>query len=183
MIVAIMVVQPPNEPRPCEVIHRRQYGGPEGIEGRGSVPSEAPCRAHSTREDRVGHEIDEAWIEQAIERYQRIATLQADFDRALTKVDVTVRSPDGLVEIVVGADGVIRDVVISEAAQGRPVRELSKAVQAAVTAAAGAAEWARARVQQDVFGFADLADRGSGDRRHGDQRYGDQRFGERRSDR
>jgi len=131
----------------------------------------------------VGHEIDEAWIEQAIERYQRIATLQADFDRALTKVDVTVRSPDGLVEIVVGADGVIRDVVISEAAQGRPVRELSKAVQAAVTAAAGAAEWARARVQQDVFGFADLADRGSGDQRHGDQRYGDQRFGERRSDR
>jgi len=63
----------------------------------------------------VGHEIDEAWIEQAIERYQRIATLQADFDRALTKVDVTVRSPDGLVEIVVGADGVIRDVVIPSA--------------------------------------------------------------------
>ena len=91
---------------------------------------------------------------------------------------MTVRSPDGLVEIVVGADGVIRDVVISEAAQGRPVRELSKAVQAAVTAAAGAAEWARARVQQDVFGFADLADP-----RSGDQRYGDQRFGERRSDR
>jgi DNA-binding protein YbaB len=128
----------------------------------------------------VGHEIDEAWIEQAIERYQRIATLQADFDRALTKVDVTVRSPDGLVEIVVGADGVIRDVVISEAAQGRPVRELSKAVQAAVTAAAAASEWARARVQQDVFGFADLADQ----QRFGERRFGDQGFGEqRRSDR
>ena len=52
---------------------------------------------------------------------------------------MTVRSPDGLVEVVVGADGVIRDVVISEPAQGRPVRELSRAVQAAVTAAADAA--------------------------------------------
>ena len=111
----------------------------------------------------MGREIDEAWIEQAIDRYQRIATLQAEFDRALTKVDVTVRSPDGLVEIVVGADGVIRDVVISEAAQGRPVRELSRAVQAAVTAAAGAAEWARARVQQDMFGFVgDLASTSAG---------------------
>ena len=117
----------------------------------------------------MGHEIDEAWIEQAIERYQRIASLQADFDRALTKVDVTVRSPDGLVEIVVAADGAIRDVVISEAAQGRPVRELSKAVQAAVTAAAGAAEWARARVQQDIFGFTDLGERHRGEQRRSDR--------------
>jgi alkyl hydroperoxide reductase subunit AhpC len=99
----------------------------------------------------MGREVDESWIEEAIERYQRIESLQADFDRAAAKVDVTVRSPDGLVEVLVGADGVIRDVVISDSAYGRPVRELSRAVQAAVTAAADAANWARAKLHQDMF--------------------------------
>jgi DNA-binding protein YbaB len=99
----------------------------------------------------MGREVDESWIEEAIERYQRIESLQADFDRALAKVDVTVRSPDGLVEVLVGADGVIRDVVISDSAHGRPVRELSRAVQAAVTAAADAADWARVKLHQDMF--------------------------------
>ena len=96
--------------------------------------------------------MDEAWIEEAIERYQRVERLLADFDKALAKVDVTVRSPDGLVEVVVAADGSIRDVVISESAQGRPTRELSRAVQAAVTAAADAASWARTKLHQDMFG-------------------------------
>ena len=50
----------------------------------------------------MGRSVDETWIEEAIERYQRIERLLADFDRALAKVDVTVRSPDGLVEVVVG---------------------------------------------------------------------------------
>ncbi len=100
----------------------------------------------------MGREIDEAWIEEAIERYQRIEALQADFERALAKVDVTVRSPDGLVEVVVSADGTIRDVVISDSAQGRAPRELSRAVQAAVTAAADAAQWARTKLHQDMFG-------------------------------
>ena len=100
----------------------------------------------------MGRAVDESWIEEAIERYQRIEALQADFDKAMARIDVTVASPDGLVEIVVGADGVIREVVISESAQGRPVRELSRAVQAAVTAAADAAAWARARLRQDMFG-------------------------------
>ena len=99
----------------------------------------------------MGREVDESWIEEAIERYQRIEMLQSDFDQALAKLDVTVRSPDGLVEIVVSADGVIRDVVISESAHGRPVRELSRAVQAAVTSAADAANWARAKLHQDMF--------------------------------
>ena len=96
--------------------------------------------------------MDEAWIEQAIERYQRVERLLADFDKALAKVDVTVRSPDGLVEVVVAADGSIRDVVISESAQGRSTRDLSRAVQAAVIAAADAASWARTKLHQDMFG-------------------------------
>jgi DNA-binding protein YbaB len=106
----------------------------------------------------VRREIDEAWVEEAIERYQRVEALLGDFERALSRVDVTVRSPDGLVEIVVGADGVIRDVTMSEAAQGRDPRELSKAVQAAVTAAADAARWARAKLHQDMFnGYPELS--------------------------
>jgi DNA-binding protein YbaB len=100
----------------------------------------------------VGRDIDEAWIEEAIDRYQRVEGLLADFERALARVDVTVRSPDGLVEVIVGADGGIRDVSISESAAGREPRELAKAVQAAVTAAADAARWARAKLHQDMFG-------------------------------
>ena len=96
--------------------------------------------------------MDEAWIEEAIERYQRVERLVAEFDRALATVDVTVRSPDGLVEVVVTADGKIRDVRISESANGRPTRELARAVQAAVTAANDAAAWARQKLHQDMFG-------------------------------
>lgn len=109
----------------------------------------------------MGREIDESWIEEAIERYRRIEALRADFDKALAHADVTVRSPDGLVEVVVSADGTIRDIIISDAAQGRLVADLSRSVHAAVTAAADAAGWARARLHQDIFGpvVGDLAGR------------------------
>lgn len=114
----------------------------------------------------MGREIDEAWIEEAIERYQRVEGMLADLERALARVDVTVRSPDGLVEIVVGADGTIRDVTISDAAHGRDPRELSKAVQAAVAAASDAAKWARKRLHQDMFsGYPDLSVRDQGGQR------------------
>jgi DNA-binding protein YbaB len=102
--------------------------------------------------------VDEAGIEHAIERYQQMERLLADFDKALAKVDVTVRSPDGLVEVVVGGDGTIREVVISDDARDRPPRELSRSVQAAVTAAADAALWARRKLQADMFGdFPDVS--------------------------
>lgn len=100
----------------------------------------------------MGREIDEAWIDEAIVRYQRLEQLQDDFDKALARVEVTVRSPDGLVEIAVSADGVIRDVVISDAAPGHAVGELARSVHAAVTAAADAAAWARTRLRQEMFG-------------------------------
>ena len=104
--------------------------------------------------------MDEAWIEQAIERYQRMERLVADFDKALAKVDVTVRSPDGLVEVVVAGDGAIRDVLISEQARDRSPRELSKAVQAAVAAAADAARWARRKLHSETFDdYPDLRSR------------------------
>jgi DNA-binding protein YbaB len=100
----------------------------------------------------MAREIDEMWIEEAIERYQRIEKQQAEFDQAVAGVEVTVRSPDGLVEVLVAADGTIKDVVISEQFHGRSARELSRAVQAAVSAAAEAASWARAKLHQDMFG-------------------------------
>jgi DNA-binding protein YbaB len=100
----------------------------------------------------MGSRIDDSWIEEAIERYRRIEHLQAELAKTLAGVNVTVHSPDGLVEVVVSADGTIRDVVISDAAQGRSPREVSRAVKAAVTAAADAARWARAKVHQETFG-------------------------------
>lgn len=114
----------------------------------------------------MAREIDEAWIEEAIERYQRIGSLLAEFDQAVAGVEVTVSSPDGLVEVVVAANGAIKDVVISEAARQRSPRDLSRAVQSAVTAAADAATWARAKLHQDMFGeFRPL----SGDPRRDDR--------------
>ena len=62
----------------------------------------------------MAREIDEAWIEEAIERYQRIEARLAEFEQAVKTVEVTVRSPDGLVEVVVAADGCIRDVQIGQ---------------------------------------------------------------------
>ena len=103
--------------------------------------------------------VDEAWIEEAIERYQRMERLLGEFERALAKVDVTVRSPDGLVEVVVSANGTIREVIISDSAAGQSPRDLSRSVQAAVTAAADAAHWARTKLHADMF--ADYRDLGA----------------------
>ena len=108
----------------------------------------------------MAREIDEAWIEEAVERYGRIEALLAEFDKAVKGVEVTVRSPDGLVEVVVTAAGTIRDVVISGPLQGRTSEELSLSVRAAVVAAADAAAWAREKLHADTFGeFRPLAGR------------------------
>lgn len=96
--------------------------------------------------------MDEAWIEQAIENYQRLERLVADFDKALAAVDVTVHSPDGLVTVVVGGDGVIKDVVIADDARDRSPRELARSVKDAVASAAEAANWARQRLYRETFG-------------------------------
>jgi len=99
----------------------------------------------------MAREIDEAWIEEAVERYRRLDALLAEFDKAVKTVEVSVRSPDGLVEVVVTADGTIRDVRI-EHVRGHTGTELSRSVREAVTAAADAAAWARKRLHADTFG-------------------------------
>jgi DNA-binding protein YbaB len=98
----------------------------------------------------MGREIDEAWIDEAVERYQRIEERLAELDRTTKGVAVTVRSPDGLVEVVVTADGTIRDVRIH--GQAHTNEELSRSVRDAVTAAADAAAWARQKLHAETFG-------------------------------
>lgn len=100
----------------------------------------------------MGREIDEAWIEEAIDRYRRIDELRVDFERAARAVEVTVRSPEGLVEVVVTADGIIRDVRISGQLHRYSGAEVSRAVRDAVTAAADAAAWARQKLHSETFG-------------------------------
>jgi DNA-binding protein YbaB len=100
----------------------------------------------------VTREIDEAWVEQAIERYRRIESLQAEFDKAVHRVEVTVRSPDGLVEVVVTAAGDIVDVHVPGALHGRTNTDVARSVRAAVTAAADAAAWARRKLHAETFG-------------------------------
>ena len=96
-------------------------------------------------------ELDEAWIEEAVRRYRRIESLQAEFDQAVSTVEVTVRSPDGLVEVVVTAAGAITDVRFCKPLSGRGNGEVAASVQAAVTAAADAARWAREKLHTETF--------------------------------
>jgi len=95
-------------------------------------------------------EIDEGWIEDAIERYRRIEAVQAEFDKAVRALEVTVHSPDGLVEVVVTADGTIRDVAVGPL-HGQSHIELSRSIRAAVAAAADAATWARQKLHAETF--------------------------------
>jgi len=97
-------------------------------------------------------EIDEAWVEEAIARYERIDAKTAEFAKAAARLEVTVRSPDGLVSVVVAGDGTIRSVDIDDfALRGRSGREVAKAVHAAVAAAADAATWARQKLHDETF--------------------------------
>ncbi|MEV0394533.1 YbaB/EbfC family nucleoid-associated protein [Polymorphospora rubra] len=99
----------------------------------------------------MAREIDEAWIEEAVERHRRIESLRAEFDKAVQGVEVTVRSPDGLIEVVVTAAGVITDVRIPGTLHNRANTEVARSIQAVVTAAADAARWAREKLHAETF--------------------------------
>ena len=99
----------------------------------------------------MAREIDEAFIDEAMERYRRSSAQLAEFDKAVRGVEVTVRSPDGLVEVVVtptARSATCRSTTGSSAESGRrfPVGP------AAVTAAADAAAWARQKLHAESFG-------------------------------
>ncbi|MCA2214553.1 YbaB/EbfC family nucleoid-associated protein [Jidongwangia harbinensis] len=108
----------------------------------------------------MAREIDEAWIDEAIERYRRIDVLRAEFEKAVTGHVVSVHSPDDTVEVLVTAAGDITDVRIRGSLQNRSAGDLAREVQAVVADAAEAARWARDKLHAEIFGtFRSLEER------------------------
>jgi DNA-binding protein YbaB len=99
----------------------------------------------------MAREIDEVFIDEAVERYRRIDAQLAAFAKACTGMEVTVRSPDGLVTVVVTLDGDIRDVAVDDRLLAESSQDVSTSVRLAVTAAADAARWARTKLQTEMF--------------------------------
>ena len=99
----------------------------------------------------MAREIDEAWIEEAIDRHRRLESLRARLDEVAAAQRVTVRSPDGTVEVVVTAAGTIVDVRILGPVHRRSNDDLSRSVRQAVADAADAARWAREKLHDEVF--------------------------------
>jgi len=129
---------------------RPRYGAPSPSTVATQTAAEAAL--HNTVLRRlIKTEIDEGWIDEAVERYRRIEALQAEFEEAARRLTVTIHSPDGLVELAVTAAGTITDVRITGAIHGRSAAEVSQSVQAAVTAAAHAAQWAREKLHAEMF--------------------------------
>jgi hypothetical protein len=100
----------------------------------------------------MGREIDESWIDEAIDRYRRLDHLRAEFDKAVAAHTVSVHSPDDSIEVLVTAGGEIIDVRIRGVLQHRSAAEFAREIQAVVTAAAEAARWAREKLHGEVFG-------------------------------
>jgi DNA-binding protein YbaB len=100
----------------------------------------------------MAREIDEAWIDEAIDRYRRIDQLRTDFDKAVAAHSVSVHSPDDTIEIVVTAAGEITDVRIHGSLHHRHPAEFAREMQAVVTTASEAARWAREKLHGEIFG-------------------------------
>jgi hypothetical protein len=100
----------------------------------------------------MAREIDEAWIDEAIDRYRRLDQLRAEFDKVVASHSVSVHSPDDTIEVVVTAAGEITDVRISGSLHQRSAAEFAREIQAVVTSAAEAARWARAKLHGEIFG-------------------------------
>jgi DNA-binding protein YbaB len=97
-------------------------------------------------------EIDEAFVEEAIEQYRRIEALREEFRRATADLEVTVRSPDGVVEIVVTGAGEFREVsIVDGSVAPEHARELARSVLAACQAVSGAREWAKDKLYEEHF--------------------------------
>jgi hypothetical protein len=95
----------------------------------------------------MARELDEAWVEEAIARH-RFEERIVDWARG---AEVSVHSPDQLVEVRVRADGAIRKVSVVGELRGRTDAEVSRSIDAAVGAAADAADWARRTMYAEVL--------------------------------
>jgi hypothetical protein len=91
----------------------------------------------------MARELDEAWVQAAITHYRRSEQWRAEFESWLGAAEVSVRSPDQLVEVRVRPDGSIRQVAVVGPLRGRTNVEVSRSIEAAIGAAATAADWAR----------------------------------------
>ncbi|WP_030440714.1 YbaB/EbfC family nucleoid-associated protein [Actinoplanes subtropicus] len=100
----------------------------------------------------MAREIDEGWIDEAIDRYRRLDQLRAEFDMVVASHSVSVHSPDDTIEVVVTAAGEITDVRISGSLHQRSAAEFAREIKAVVTSAAEAARWARAKLHGEIFG-------------------------------
>ena len=100
----------------------------------------------------MAREIDEGWIDEAIDRYRRLDQLRAEFDKVVASHSVSVHSPDDTIEVVVTAAGEITDVRITGSLHQRSAAEFAREIQAVVTSAAEAARWARAKLHDEIFG-------------------------------
>jgi YbaB/EbfC DNA-binding family protein len=100
----------------------------------------------------MAREIDEGWIDDAIDRYRRLDQLRAEFDKVVASHSVSVHSPDDTIEVLVTAAGEITDVRISGSLHQRSAAEFAREIQAVVTSAAEAARWARAKLHAEIFG-------------------------------
>jgi hypothetical protein len=100
----------------------------------------------------MAREIDEAWIDEAIDRYRRLDQLRAEFDKVVASHSVSVHSPDDTIEVVVTAAGEITEVRITGSLHQRDAAEFAREIQAVVTSAAEAARWARAKLHGEIFG-------------------------------
>lgn len=99
----------------------------------------------------MAREIDEAWIDEAIDRYRRVEALRAEFDQAVAAHRVSVHSPDQSIEVVVTAAGDIVDVRVRGDLR-RDAAEFSRELKAVITSATEAARWAREKLHAEVFG-------------------------------
>jgi DNA-binding protein YbaB len=100
----------------------------------------------------VGREIDEAWIEEAVDRYRQVDHLRAEFDKAVATHSVSVHSPDDSIEVVVTAEGAITDVRIHGGLRDRDPVGFAREIKAVVVNASEAARWAREKLHGEVFG-------------------------------
>jgi len=100
----------------------------------------------------MAREIDEGWIDEAIDRYRRLDQLRAEFDKVVAAHSVSVHSPDDTIEVVVTAAGEITEVRITGSLHQRSAAEFAREIQAVVTSAAEAARWARAKLHGEIFG-------------------------------
>jgi hypothetical protein len=91
----------------------------------------------------MARELDEAWVQAAITHYRRSEQWQAELESWLGAAEVSVHSPDQLVEVRVSPDGSIRRVAVVGSLRDRTSVEVSRSIDAAVGAAAAAADWAR----------------------------------------